>query len=447
MESRSFGSGEAWRTRYRGAFPDVGRSQGTARTKAWANSRDAGKLLGVTSRLHPQMRGCIEALGVGDGNPRWVPDALVIRASGDDPRPFWGELMRGPELRLRLALTGWAQGLELARLNDDLDVWEGFLGVEHVRKRAVRKEGLRDDRYDLSRGLRALREMAAAASPADIDPRGTLREELYAPRVTSRLEKKYTHIPEVPLDDEWFARLGWSVRPPSEPHSSIEPGLLDQGWHLVTPPLVLGWMVALPLLASPKGRTQRLGERHLGLKAGFQAAHRASYFLKLSRQNPDLAALTLQRSILWALAELGVVPPTITDAGVPIQTLLVGTHGEDECCVLVSGDHLRLWYRTADGWDREPAVLASLHSTEHRFSMATLGHDAVMLDGFRAEGLRAPLTLTDLSLHTFPTEPWKFPVTAWERRTGLDGRFVIPSRFLDADGDRWPAARSGPSAF
>jgi hypothetical protein len=189
-------------------------------------------------------------------------------------------------------------------------------------------------------------------------------------------------------------------------------------------------MIALPLLHSPKGRAKLLGERHLGLKAGFQAADRARYFLKLGRQSPDLATLTLQRSILWALADLQVVPPTITDEGVPIQALMVGMKDADECCVLISGDHLRLWYRTSGGWDREPAVITSLHSADHRFSMAILGDDAVRLDGVSAAGLRAPLTLRNLSLHTFPTTPWNFPSTAWQRRTGLDARFVIPTRFL-----------------
>lgn len=352
--------------------------------------------------------------------------------------------MRGPELRLRLALMGWAQGLDLATLSDGLHAWEAVLGVEHVRKHAVRKKGARDDQYDLPRALTALREKAVAASPVNMNPRGTLREELYGPHAPSGLEKKYERYPEAPLDGKWFTRLGGSARPPTAPHTSVEQGLLSQGWHLVAPPLVLGWMVALPLLHSPKGRAKLLGERHLGLKAGFQAADRARYFLKLGRHSPDLATLTLQSNILWALAELQVVPPTITDEGIPIQTLLVGLNDGDECCVLISGDHLRLWYRTSDGWDREPAVITSLHSAEHSFSMATLGHDAVTLDGFRAAGLRAPLTLRDLSLHTFSAAPWKFPATAWGHRTGLDARFVIPTRFLDANGDRWPTPRSAP---
>ena len=444
MKSRTFGASDVWRTRYREAVPAVGRSQGTAQTKAWANSRNAGELLGLTSRLHPQMRGCIEALGVGDGKPRWVPDSMVIRASSDDPRPLWGELMSGPELRVRLALMGWAQGLNLATLGDGLDGWEGALGVEHARKRAFRKQGARDDRYDLRRALTAVRDRAAAASPVNRNPRETLRVEVYGLEARSELDEKYERYPVEPLDDKLFDRSGWSVRPPTAPHTSIERGLLGQGWHLVAPPLALGWMIALPLLPSPKGRAKLMGERHLGLKAGFQAADRARYLLKLGQQSPDLATLTLQRSILWALAELEVVPPTITDVGVPIQTLLVGTKDGDECCVLISGDHMRLWYRTPDGWDREPADITSLHSADHRFSMATLGHDAVTLEGFRATGLRTPLTLRDLSLHTFSSAPWKFPATAWERRTGLDARFVIPTRFLDANGDRLPTARSAP---
>lgn len=433
-----------WRARYREAVPSVGRSQGTAQTKAWANSRGAGELLGATSRLHPQMRGCIESLGVGDAKPRWVPDASVIRASSDDPRPLWGELMSGPELRLRLALMGWARGLDLGTLSDDLDAWEAALGVEQVRKRAVRQQGPRDDRYDLPRALRALRERATAASPVNTDPRETLRDELYGPHEPSWLEAKYERYPQVPPDGRWFERLGWTVRPPTTPHTSVEPGLLSQGWHLVTPPLVLGWMIALPLLHSPKGRARPVGERHLGLKVGFQAADRARYFLKLGRQSPDLATLTLQRSILWALAELQVVPPTITDEGVPIQALMVGMKGADECCVLISGDHLRLWYRTSGGWDREPAEITSLHSADRPFSMAILGDDAVRLDGVSTAGLRAPLTLRNLSLHTFPTTPWTFPSTAWQRRTGLDARFVIPTRFLDANGDRYPTTNPAP---
>jgi hypothetical protein len=270
VKSRSFCSGDLWRSRFRDEFPEIGRREGTADTKAWANSREAGELLGLTSRLHPQMRGCIEALGVGDGHPRWVPDSMVIRASSDDPRPLWGELMGGPALRLRLALMGWAQDLDVASLSDDLDAWEGLLAVEHVRRRAVRKEGPRDDSY-LKRGLKELRKAAADATAAHPDPRERMREELFEPREMSALAKKYQHLPEVPLDDRWYSLLGWTVRPPSVPHTSVADGLLSQGWHLVTPPLVLGWMVALPLLGSPKGRTKVLGERHLGLRTGFQS--------------------------------------------------------------------------------------------------------------------------------------------------------------------------------
>lgn len=137
-----------------------------------------------------------------------------------------------------------------------------------------------------------------------------------------------------------------------------------------------------------------------------------------------------------ALAELKVVPPTITDAGVPIQALLVGTHGEDECCVLIDGDFLRLCHRTPKGWEREPAVLASLHSPKRPFSMATLGTDRVRLDGLDTVGVGTTLDIQDLS-HTFPSKPWTFPSAAREGRTGQDARFVVPTRFLDANGESW----------
>ena len=345
--------------------------------------------------------------------------------------------MSGPDLRLRLALIAWAQGLDLATVSDKASDWERLLVVEHVRKRAFRKSGDRDDGYDLGRGLRAVREKAAASSPPHPDPKSDIREELFGPSEMSDLfEEKYRYLREAPLDEDWFGvRRGWSVKPPKMPHTEIEPGLLKQGWHLVAPAPVLGWMVARPLLGDTKGMARTLGERHLGLRSGFRAADRAGYLLKLSRQSPDLATLTLQRSILWALVELGVVPPTITDAGVPIQTLMVGSHDGNECCVLISGDHLRVWYRTAGRWQREPTALAPLRS-EH-FSMATLGDDAVTLRGSPTIGFRSPLTVRDLRLHTFSEYPWKFPANAWAGRTRLSQRYVNPTDFLDEHGERW----------
>lgn len=435
MESRRFAVTEAWRVRYRADFPEVGRRQGTTETQAWANSRDAGQLLGATARLHPQMRACIEALGVGDANPRWVPDSSVIRASAGEPQPLWGDLMGGPDLRLRLALMGWALGQDLSSLDNALPVWEAALGVEQVRKRALRKSGPRDDQYDLPRALSAVQKKAAAAEGVDPNPQRVLSEELYGPSMPSRLELKYGNLKKVPLDDKDYARLGWSVRPPASAHTGIADGLLRQGWHLVAPTLVLGWMVALPLLHEPKGRAKHLGQRHLGLRTGFRAADRARYFLKLSREYPDLATLTLQRNILWALAELKVVPPTITDAGVPIQTLLVGQHEDDECCVLISGDCLRLWYREHGEWQTVPQVLESLHATRERFSMTQLVDYSIRLDGVRVGRSRDPFVVRDLTLHTFPTRAEAFPAKAWDLRTGLDARFVVPTQFLDADGN------------
>jgi hypothetical protein len=428
VESRNFVSNDEWRGRFKVAFPEIGRSRGASETAAWSNSRDAGQLLGVAARLHPQMRGCIEALGVGDGHPRWVPDAHIVRASADDPQPLWGALMGGPELRLRLALMGWARGQDLAALDDRADQWEPMFGVEQVRKRAVRKHGERTDRYDLDRALENVRLSAMAVTPANLDPRGTLREELYGPHVPSRLEQKIQHIPEAPLDDYLYRQLGWQVRPPTVPSTGVEPGVLAKGWHLVAPPTVLGWMVALPLLPPPVKRPKPLGERHLGLKKDFQVAARARYFLKLARQSPDLATLTLQRSILGALAVLEVVPPTITDIGVPIQTLLVGTHNAYECCAAISGDHLRVWYRDQHGWSREPFEIASLHAGRRPFSMTLAGDNAVILQGIDTPGIGRSLVLDDLTLHTFPFRPSQFPDERWRRRTGLDSRYVAPAR-------------------
>jgi hypothetical protein len=382
------------------------------------------------------MRGCIEALGVGDGHPRWVPDAQVIRASPDDPQPLWGTLIGGPEMRLRLALMGWARGQDLAALDGRADVWEPMFGVEQVRKRALRKPGVRTDRYDLDRALESVRLGAMAATPANLDPRGTLREEMYGPHVPSRFEQKYQHIPESPLDDEYYRRLGWQVRPPTAPSTEVEPGVLAKGWHLVAPPTVLGWMVALPLLPRPVTRPKSLGERHLGLKKDFQVAARARYFLKLARQSPDLATLTLQRSILGALAVLQVVPPTITDVGVPIQTLLVGTHNTHECCAAISGDQLRVWYRDQHGWSREPYEIASLHTRGRPFSMTMAGHNAAILENIDMPAIGRSLALDNLTLHTFPSRPSQFPDEQWRRRTGLDSRYVAPAR--SGTSHRWP---------
>jgi hypothetical protein len=432
-----------WRTQVRQADPNVGRDQGTPRTMAWSNTRDAGDLLGVTARLHPQLRGCIEALGVGDGKPRWVTDALVIRASSADPQPLWGELMQGPEIRLRLALVAWAKGLDLATISVKESDWGRLLAVEHARKQSFNKFGqrVRDAQYDLKRNLPWVREKAAKTSPANPDPRSSLREELYGPEMSDPFEKKYRHLAKVPQNEDWYRRLGWTVMPPKSPHTTVAPGLLSQGWHLVAPSHVLGWMVALSVLPNPKELASKLGERHLGLKAGFRSANRAAYFSKLSQRNPDLATLTLQRNILWALAELEVVPPTITDAGVPIQSLMVGNHNGRDCCVLISGDYLRLWYRTADRWDREPAAITPLHP-EH-FRMATLGDDAVTFRALPAKEFRVQLTVRDLQLHTFSNEPWKFPACSWTRRTRLNPRFVIPTEFLDKHGER--RLRTAPS--
>jgi hypothetical protein len=99
------------------------------------------------------------------------------------------------------------------------------------------------------------------------------------------------------------------------PRTSLTPGLLSQGWHLVAPVQVLGWMVAHDVLDDTRGTARDLGVNHLGLRAGFRSANRARYFAKLCRQHRDLATLTLQRNIIWALADLGVIPEAATDAG------------------------------------------------------------------------------------------------------------------------------------
>lgn len=437
MKSRNSGA-DLWRDQYRLRVPDVNARRGTAQTQAWSNSRDAGELLGVTARLHPQLRGCIEALGVGDGNPRWVPDGLVVRSSESEARPFWGGLMGGPALRLRVALMGWALGQELAELDGDLPVWEAALGVEQFRKRAIRRNGPRDDQYDLPRALSFVREAAGEAAGANPNPLGVVREEMFGPHVPSMLELKYAHLPVVPLDDRYYESLGWSVRPPAVEHTGIADGLLGGGWHLVAPALVLGWMVALPLLHEPKGRATYLGRRHLGLKSGFQAADRARYFLKLSRDSRDLATLTLQRNILGALADLEVVPPSVTDVGVPVQTLLLGVHDGEECCALISGDHLRLWYREGEAWQREPQETVRLHETKEPFFMTRLFDGSIRLEGVHVGGSKEPVVLRDLTLHTFPAKAATFPAKAWRLRTGLDPRFVIPTTFLDQAGSRLP---------
>ena len=227
------------RDQYRLRVPDVNARRGSAQTQAWSNSRDAGELLGVTARLHPQLRGCIEALGVGDGKPRWVPDGLVIRSSDSEARPFWCGLMGGPALRLRVALMGWALG-HAVELDGDLPVWEAALGVEQFRKRAIRRNGSRDDQYDLPRALSFVRMLARRCGRTRIRWVCCV-EEMFGPHVPSRLELKYAHLPVVPLDNRYYELLGWSVRPPGVEHTGIADGLLGGGWHLVAPSLVLGW--------------------------------------------------------------------------------------------------------------------------------------------------------------------------------------------------------------
>ena len=296
----------------------------------------------------------------------------------------------------------------------------------------------RDDKYDLPRALSFVREAAGEAAGANPNPLGVVREEMFGPRVPSRLELKYAHLPVVPLDDSYYELWGWSVRPPAVEHTGIADGLLGGGWHLVAPSLVLGWMVALPLLYEPKGRATYLGRRHLGLKSGFQAADRARYFLKLSKESRDLATLTLRRNILGALAELEVVPPNVTDVGVPVQSLLLGVYDGEECCALISGDHLRLWYREGEAWQREPQETVPLHETKAPFFMTRLFDGSIRFEGVHVGGSKEPLVLRDLTLHTFPAKTETFPAKAWRLRTGLDPRFVIPTTFLDQAGNRLP---------
>lgn len=349
--------------------------------------------------------------------------------------------MAGPELRLRLALIAWAQGMDLTSISTTTRDWEPRLAVEQFSRHTPRRPDVnqpnkeRDEKKILRDGLRELRKTAALISPPNPDPRSSIHDDLYGPQELSPMEEEHLRIPYATWEETqtWFGRT-WTVRPPNVPYTAIEQVLLEQGWHLVAPGLVLGWMVARPLVGDTKGVAKKRGEKYLGLKAGFQAANRANYYLKLSRGTRDLATLTLQRNALRALAELEVVPPTITDVGVPIQTLLLGTHDGADCCVLISGGHLYVWYREETRWDREPRAHASLHARD--FSMATVGDDAVAFHNPPEDVLEPPFTLTDLRLHTFGLEPWRFPAAAWHRRTGLDVRYFLPTRFLDERGDR-----------
>jgi hypothetical protein len=102
--------------------------------------------------------------------------------------------------------------------------------------------------------------------------------------------------------------------------------------------------------------------------------------------------------------------------------MLVGQHQRKDCCVLISGDHLRFWYRIGAHWSREPAFLGRLPED---FSMVTVGDDAVTLKGIRTDECPFPMTVTQLQLHTFPSTPSTFPVKAWARRTGLNPASVI----------------------
>ena len=395
----------------------MGRSQGTASTAAWSNSRDAGEMLGLTARLHPQLRSCIEALGLEEGELVMVPDALLIRSSADDPVPLWGHLMRDNRLRLRLALIGWAQGIDLETVHDEPINWEEFLACEQVRRHVVYGGEERDDKKGLDGELKALQDRAARAHPPNPDPRSGVTGQAHE---WDELADKYRLV----LERLPAARS-------DAPGTSLAPGLLSQGWHLVAPLEVLGWMVAQKLLGNTRGTAKNLGVKHLGLRDGFRSADRARYFAKLSRQHRDLATLTLQRNIIGALADLGVIPETATDAGVPVQTMLVGQHQRKDCCVLISGDHLRLWYRIGAYWSREPSFLARL---PENFSMVIVREDAVTLKGTRNGEFPFPMTVTQLQLHTFPRIPSTFPVKVWARRTGLNPAGVIPMGSSDVAG-------------
>jgi hypothetical protein len=432
VKSRTFGATDGWRSQYRELHPDVGRSQGTASTAAWSNSRDAGEIIGLTARLHPQLRSCIDALGLEEGERGTVPDALLIRSSADDPVPLWGQLMRDNKgLRLRLALIGWAQGIDLETVHDEPIKWEEFLASEQVRRHVVQGGKVRDDKEGLARELDALQKRAAVAHPPNPDPRSGVRQML-GPTEWNELDDKYRlDDPVITLDQldpgylfDLFGLQSLLLRGKSvAPGTSLAPGLLSQGWHLVAPVQVLGWMVAQQVLGDTRGTAKNLGVKHLGLREGFRSADRARYFAKLSRQHRDLATLTLQRSIIWALADLGVIPETATDAGVPVQTMLVGQHQRKDCCVLISGDHLRLWYRIGAHWGREPSFLGRL---PENFSMVTVGDDEVTLKGTRTDECPFPMTVTQLQLHTFPHTSSTFPAKAWARRTGLNPASVIP---------------------
>ncbi len=423
MKTSTLCANDGWRTRYRQEHPDTGRSQGTAITKAWSNSRDAGEILGVTARLHPQLRRCINALDLPEPYPavmdvRWfehirrsnVPDGLVIRHSADNPIPLWGHLMRAKRLRLRLAVIGWSQGLTLETVQDlPIRYWEDFLGVEQARERMVRSGKPRDVKERLERELTRLQEEAARAPIPHPDPRSGLPG--HSPREWSVLDEKYRNVPLM-FPDDGIQRTGLSRE------------MLSQGWHLVAPEQTLGWMVAQTVLGDTRRKATCLGRTHLGLNDGFRSADRARFFTKLSRQHRDLATLTLQRITIRALADLGVVPGTITDAGIPIQTLLLGRHEERDCCVLICGEHLRVWYRSGATWGSEPGLLMRLPDD---FAMVILGEDAVALEGVRKGGRRSPIAISQLQLHTFPRTPATFPANAWARRTGLAPVSVIPS--------------------
>lgn len=389
-------------------------------TRAWANSRDAGRLFGTAARLHPQVRGCIEALGVGDGFPRWVADADIIRASPDDGVPLWGLLMGGRELAVRLAVISWAQGVPAGEANRELDHWQPFLSVEQVRKRST---GIidRDEKFELRNSIDFLLDAAARSVPTETNP----LEVMYPPSEAQlRLRAKYEDYEEVYDSSEfWGSPTGQTILPPRVPRHTIDGRLLTQGWHLLAPGDVLGWMIAQKILGSAKGVASKIGRNHLGLKKGFRAADRARYYTKLNEQNRELATLTLQRSVLWALVDLDIVPATVTDVGLPIQTLLVGRTNDRACCVAIHGGDLYLWYRRRDGWDREPFTAEPLDPA--RFSMTILGDDTVQVRGLSTKGFK-PLTIADISLHTFPENPAQFPTRAWKKRTEHEPKYYLP---------------------
>lgn len=435
MKSSTLCANDEWRATYRAANPGVGRSRGTAHTGAWSNTRDAGELLGVTARLHPQLRRCINALDLPAAEPvgidlgwdeieSWlrgarrleVPDGLIIRRSVGDQIPLWGDLMRSKRLRLRLAVISWSQGLALDAVEDKaFDYWEDFLGVEQARERAVRSGKPRDVKEKLADELRALSRAASRARP-HANPRSGLPG--YGPHEWSSFwTQKYRDIPELFADD--------GIQKTALPRE-----LLSQGWHLVAPLDALGWMIAQTVLGRTKGRASALGRAHLGLSDGFRAADRARFFGRLSRLNrpsSELATLTIQRLILDGLAALGVVPETISDAGLPVQTLLIGEHDEGDCCVVISGEHLRIWRRSGPtpglSWSSEPAFQARLPDD---FTMAVLAEDAVALRGKPEQDRPFSFTIARLQLHTFPRNPEAFPADAWSARTRLRPESYVP---------------------